>query len=86
VLNLNLDSFLIELADGSIQNVGAANKTASAKLFDVDEAKARAFGDSQLKLVATDESGNEVQIALFPEQAANIADDIESLQAGMGSE
>ena len=86
MLNLNLDSFLIELADGSIQNVGAANKTASAKLFDVDEAKARAFGDSQLKLVATDESGNEVQIALFPEQAANIADDIESLQAGMGSE
>ncbi len=86
MLNLNLDSFMIELKDGSLKNVGPTNKAASAKLFDVDSIEARAFGDSQLKLVATDESGNEVQIALFPEQAANIADDIESLQAGMGSE
>jgi hypothetical protein len=81
VLNLNLDSFLIELRDGSIENVGAPNKTASAKLFDVETAEARAFGDSQLKLVATDASGNELQIALFPEQAEAVAGDIEAALA-----
>lgn len=80
MLNLNLDSFMIELKDGSIKNVGPTNKAASAKLFDVESAEARAFGDSQLKIVATDASGNEVQIALFPEQAEAILDDIESLR------
>lgn len=80
MLNLNLDSFMIELKDGSIKNVGPANKSASAKLFDVDSVEARAFGDSQLKVVATDESGNEVQIALDPRQAETINDDIESLR------
>lgn len=80
MLNLNIDSFMIELKDGSIKNVGPTNKAASAKLFDVESAEARAFGDSQLKIVGTDASGNEVQIALFPEQAEAILDDIESLR------
>jgi hypothetical protein len=81
VLNFNLDSLLIELKDGSIKNVGPANKSASAKLFDVEEAGAREFGDSQLKITATDESGNEVQIALFPEQAEAIVEDVEAIRA-----
>jgi hypothetical protein len=80
MLNLNLDQFMIELKDGSIKNVGATNKAASAKLFDAESVEARAFGDSQLKITATDASGNEVQIALFPEQAETIAEDIESIR------
>lgn len=80
MLNLNLESFMIELKDGSLKNVGPTNKTASAKLFDVETAEAREFGDSQIKVVATDESGNEVQIALFPEQAESLLEDIESLR------
>ncbi len=80
MLNLNLESFMIELKDGSIKNVGPTNKAASAKLFDVESAEARAFGDSRLKIVATDASGNEVQIALAPEQAERILSDIESLR------
>ena len=80
MLNLNLDSFMIELKDGSLKNVGPTNKAASAKLFDVDSIEARAFGDSPLKIVATDESGNEVQVAIDPRQAETISDDIESLR------
>lgn len=80
MLNLNVDSFMIELKEGSIQNVGPPDKAADAKLFDVDSVEARAFGDSQCKIIATDESGNEVQIALFPEQAETICEDIESLR------
>jgi hypothetical protein len=80
MLNLNLESFMIELKDGSIKNVGPPNKSASAKLFDVEDIEAREFGDSQLKIVAEDAAGNEIQIALFPEQARDILEDIESLE------
>lgn len=80
MLNLNFESFMIELKDGSIKNVGPTNKQASAKLFDVDSVEAREFGDSQLKIVATDESGNEVQLALFPAQVEAIVDDVERLR------
>lgn len=78
MLNLNLESFMIELKDGSVKNVGPTNKSATAKLFDPESVEARAFGDSQLKIVASDADGNEVQIALFPEDAAAIAEDIAS--------
>jgi hypothetical protein len=71
---------MIELKDGSVKNVGPTNKAASAKLFEVDSAEARAFGDSQVKIVATDDSGNEVQIALGPEAAETVRGDIESLR------
>ncbi|MFQ3318829.1 MAG: hypothetical protein ACI8UR_000718 [Natronomonas sp.] len=79
MLNLNIDDFMVELKDGSISNVGAPNKSATAKLFDISTAEARAFGDSQVKIVAEDD-GNEVQIALSALQATSIADDIERLQ------
>ena len=81
MLNLNVEEFTVEFKNGSIKNVGPPTKSASAKLFDVESAEARAFGDSQVKLVAADEEGNEVQVALFPEQAAAVAEDIESLRA-----
>lgn len=80
MLSLTLSDFMIELKDGSIKNVGPANKSASAKLFDVTEAKAREFGDKRVKLVFEDEDGNEIQVALFPEDVRAIVKDVERLE------
>lgn len=80
MLNLNIAEFMVELKDGALKNVGPANKSAEAKLFDVTSAEARAFGDKRVKCVFTDGEGNEVQVALFPEEARAIARDIEALE------
>jgi hypothetical protein len=80
MLTLQLEDFMIELKDGSIKNVGAANKTATAKLYDVTGAEAREFGDERVKLSFTDEDGNEVEVALDPAQAREVARGIESLE------
>lgn len=82
MLNLNVDSFMVEFTEGRIANVGAPDKSAEAKLFHVDEVTVRAFGDSQVKLVATDDTGNEVQVALSPDQAASVREDVASLEDG----
>lgn len=81
MLNINLSEFMVELKDGAIQNVGPSNKTAEAKLFDVASAEAREFGDKRVKLVFEDDDGNEVQVALFPEDASEVADDLDALAA-----
>ena len=80
MLNLLVDDFMVELKDGAIRNVGPSNKTGTAKLFDVETAEAREFGDKRVKLVFEDDEGNEVQVALFPEQVRKVAGDIESLE------
>lgn len=80
MLNINLSEFMVELKGGSIRNVGPANKRAEAKLFDVTDAEAREFGDKRVKLEFVDDDGNEVQVALFPEHARKITDDIEALE------
>ena len=80
VLNVNLSEFMIELKDGAIKNVGPSNKRADVKLFDVDDARAREFGDKRVKLVFEDKSGNEVQVALFPEDVREVVSDVESLE------
>jgi hypothetical protein len=79
VLNINLSEFMIELKDGSIKNVGASNKSAEAKLFGPEEVEVREFGDSQVKVVATDESGNEVQIAMLADQFEAVLADANAL-------
>ncbi|SDJ51518.1 hypothetical protein [Natronorubrum texcoconense] len=80
MLTLNLDEFMVELNEGSIKNVGPTNKSATVKLFEVDEAEAREFGDKRVKLVFEDADGNEVQVSLFPEDVRKIASDIEALE------
>ncbi|WP_458187542.1 hypothetical protein [Haladaptatus sp. NG-WS-4] len=80
MLNVRIDDFMVELKDGAIKNVGPSNKTGSAKLFDVESAEAREFGDKRVKLVFEDDEGNEVQVALFPEHVRRIAADIEMLE------
>jgi hypothetical protein len=79
MLNVNFSDFMIELKDGAIKNVGPSNKTAEAKLFDVESAEAREFGDKRVKLVFEDDDGNEVQVSLFPEDVRAVVDDVEGL-------
>ncbi|OVE85785.1 hypothetical protein [Natronolimnobius baerhuensis] len=81
MLALTLEDFMVELNDGGIKNVGPKNKSATVKLFDVEDAEAREFGDKRAKLVFEDEEGNEIQVSLFPEQVRKLADDIETLEA-----
>lgn len=80
VLNLNVRDLLVEFKDGSIKNVGPTNKSAEAKLFDVAEIEVREFGDKRVKVVAADEAGNEIQVALFPDHVATLERDIASLR------
>ncbi|KDE58137.1 hypothetical protein EL22_06965 [Halostagnicola sp. A56] len=80
MLTLNLEEFMIELNEGSIKNVGASNKSATVKLFEVESAEAREFGDKRVKLVLEDDDGNEVQVSLFPEQVRSLTSDIEELE------
>lgn len=81
MLNLDIASFMVELKDGALKNVGPSNKSATAKLFGVTSAEVREFGDKRVKFVFEDDEDNEVQVALFPEEAKRIADDIEALEA-----
>ncbi|RQG97913.1 hypothetical protein [Natrarchaeobius chitinivorans] len=80
MLSLTLEEFMVELNEGSIKNVGPKNKSATAKLFDVESAEAREFGDKRVKFVFEDEDGNEIQVSLFPEHVRTIADDIDALE------
>jgi len=81
MLTLQLDNFHVELKDGSIKNVAAPNKAATVKLYDVDDLGVDEFGDERIKLKFADSEGNEVEVALFPDQAETVADRIESLAA-----
>lgn len=80
MLTLSIEDFLLELKDGAFKNVGPSTKTATAKLFDVTSAGAREFGDKRVKLIFEDDDGNEVQIALFPDDVAALEADIEALR------
>ncbi|RKD97989.1 hypothetical protein [Halopiger aswanensis] len=80
MLALTLEDFMVELNDGSIKNVGPKNKSATVKLFDVESAEGREFGDKRVKLVFEDDDENEIQVSLFPEQVRDLADDIERLE------
>lgn len=80
MLALELEEFMLELKEGSIANVGPTNKSGTAKLFDVESAEAREFGDKRVKVVCEDGEGNEVQVALFPEQIRAVVDDVEAME------
>jgi len=81
MLSLDLERFMFELNEGAIKHVGPSNKAATAKLYDVDGVEVREFGDKRVKLAFVDEDGNEVEIALFPDDARAVADGIEGLEA-----
>ncbi len=77
MLSLDLDEFMFELKDGAVKHVGPSNRAATAKLYDVEGVEVRSFGDKRVKLGFEDESGNELEVALFPEQAAEVARGLE---------
>lgn len=80
MLALSIEDFHIELKDGAISNVGPPRKGAEAKLFDVETAEAREFGDKRVKLAFADGDGNEIEVALFPEQVRAVVEDVASLE------
>lgn len=79
MLTLTLEEFMVEFTNGSVKNVGPPNKSATAKLFDVDAIEAREFGDNRVKIIAEDEDGDMIQIALFPDQVPTLVDDLEAM-------
>lgn len=80
MLTLDLDEFMFELKEGAIKHVGPSNQSATAKLYDVEGVDVREFGDKRLKLTFTDEDDNELEIALFPDEAREVAQGIELLE------
>ncbi len=81
MLSLELSEFLVQLKEGTINNVGAPTKSATVKLFDVATAEARAFGDNRVKLAFADEDGNEIEIALFPDAIKDIEEDLTAVRS-----
>jgi hypothetical protein len=79
MLALELEDFHVELTEGTISTVGAPRKAATAKLFDVTDLEARAFGNDRVKIVCADGEGNELQVALDDEQAAALAERLTTL-------
>ncbi|WP_460919434.1 hypothetical protein [Salinarchaeum chitinilyticum] len=79
MLSLQLEEFAIELKEGSIKNVGAPNKAGTAKLYDVETVEARPFGDERIKLAFSDADGNEIEVALAPDHADAIGEQLASL-------
>jgi hypothetical protein len=81
MLSLDIDDFMLELKDGAFKNIGASNKQATVKLYDVEGVDVRAFGDERVKLAFEDEDGSEVEVALFPEQARAVAEGLELVES-----
>ena len=80
MLTLDLDDFMFELKEGTLKHVGASNRSATAKLYDIEAVSVREFGDERVKLGFEDGDGNEVEVALFPAEAREVAAGIERLE------
>jgi len=84
MFTLDIDEFTFELKEGTFKHVGASNKSATAKLYDVEAVESRAFGDERVRLIFEDDGGNEVQVAVGPSAARELARDIEALEEESG--
>ncbi|MFB6068806.1 MAG: hypothetical protein ABEJ90_02650 [Halobacterium sp.] len=80
MLTIDIDDFAFELQDGTIKHVGASTTGATVKLYHATAATAREFGDSQVKFAFDDEEGNEVEVALDPEQVSSLVAAVEELR------
>ncbi|WP_018259260.1 hypothetical protein [Halomicrobium katesii] len=81
MLTLDLDDFMFELKDGAIKHVGPSNRTATAKLYDVEGIDVREFGDERVKFAFEDDDGSRFEVALTPEQASEVARGVETLES-----
>jgi hypothetical protein len=80
MITVSLSEFMLELEEGVVKHVGPSNKTAEAKLYDVEQVDAREFGDERIKLVFEDAAGSAVHVAVAPDQAADLASGIDRLR------
>lgn len=85
MLTLALDDLMLELEDGAVKHVGPKTADATVKLYHVEEAEARAFGDQQCKLAFADGEGNEVEVALDHEATAELATTLDAVRGGEGA-
>ena len=81
MLTLDLDGLMIELKEGTVKHVGASNASAEAKLYDVEGVDVRTFGDERVKIAVDDGEGNEVEVALFPDEAEALLAGLETVRA-----
>lgn len=82
VLSLDLDRFMLELKQGTLKHVGPPSNAATVKLYDVERTEARAFGDRRVKLVCEDDGDNVIEIAVDPEQAEELAEQLAAVDPG----
>lgn len=80
MLTLDLGEFSFELKDGAVKHVGASTHAATATLYDVESIGVRPFGDKRVKLTFEDGTGNELEVALSPEGANEVAEGIDALR------
>jgi hypothetical protein len=80
MLTLDIDQFMLELKEGALKHVGASNKSATVKLYDIETTEVREFGDERVKLTCEDDSGNEIEVALGPERAREVARELARLE------
>jgi hypothetical protein len=80
MLTLDLADLMVELEEGTVKHVGPSTASATVKLYHVEESEVRAFGDSQVKMAFDDGEGNEIEVALDPEDAAALADGVDALR------
>lgn len=81
MLTVELSEFMVQLTEGAIQNIGPSTKSATVKLYDVERAEARAFGDERVKLVFEDEEDNLIEVALFPDEVEGLLAEIDGVRA-----
>lgn len=80
MITVDLDDFMFELKDGALKHVGASNRTATVKLYDVESVDVREFGDERLKVSCEDDTGNQVEIALPPNLATQVRQAVEQFE------
>jgi hypothetical protein len=74
MLTFDIEDFMLELKDGAFKSVGPSNKQATVKMYDIERADVREYGDRRVKITVEDTQGSEVELALFPEQAETISE------------
>lgn len=81
MLTLEISDFMLQLKEQTIHNVGGPTKSATVKMYDITEVEGRAFGDNRVKLAFSDAEGNNVEIALFPDEVRQLEDDFDAVRS-----
>lgn len=84
MLTLQLEDFMVEFEEGTLKHVGTSTKSAEVKLFHVDDAGARAFGDDEVRLEFADGEGNEATVTVSAGASEDLAAELAELTRGDG--